>query len=294
MSGPRNVKKLIEVGTRVLEDSTHIFEDHLNEDEARGLLAFTLKIDEDELDDLSPDFKPTNRQTERYLSLIARRAAGEPFPFLVGRIEFYGLELQVKPGAFVPRPSSELVVEWASTRLRRMKSPTVVDVCSGAGPIALAIADEFDSAEVWGLDILKEGLDQGRANAKRLGIRNVTFRRSDMYKALPKRLLGSVDLITGHIPYVPVEELDDLPSEVREHEPLVTLTDDSDDGLILMARAVEEAIPWLKPGGWLLLEMSDDITGKVRRMCKRAGLEDHGVVTDDDGLSSVVEARKPV
>jgi release factor glutamine methyltransferase len=294
MSARRNVKQLIELGTRVLEDSTHIFEDHLNEDEARGLLAFTLKIDDDELDELSPGFEPTTRQSEKYLSLIARRAAGEPFPFLVGRTEFYGLELKVKPGAFVPRPSSELTVEWAVKRLRRMKSPTVVDVCAGAGPIALAIADEIDSADVWALDVLNEGLSQGRANATRLGIKNVTFRRGDMYGPLPKRLLGGVDLITGHIPYVPIDELDDLPSEVREHEPLETLTDHSDDGLILMARAIEEGVPWLKPGGWLLLEMSDDITGKVRRMCKGAGLEDHGVVTDDDDLSVVVEARLPL
>jgi release factor glutamine methyltransferase len=200
----------------------------------------------------------------------------------------------VRPGAFVPRPSSELTVEWAVKRLRRMKDPTVVDVCAGAGPIAMAIADDISSADVWALDILAEGLDQGRINAKRLGIDNVTFRRSDMYQALPKRLLGSVDLITGHIPYVPLDELEDLPAEVREHEPLETLTDHSDDGLILMARAIEEGVPWLKPGGWLLLEMSDDITGKVRRMCKKAGLEDHGVVTDDDDLSVVVEARKPL
>ena len=291
MSEPKTVDQLLELGTRVLGDSTHIFEDHDNAAEARELLAQCLDVDSDDLDEHAGDVP--RRTRERYLSLVARRAGGEPFPFLTGHIEFWGLDLVVRPGAFVPRPSSELTVERALRKLRRRHNPLIVDVCTGAGPIALALADELPTAEVWAADIATEGLAQGRENARRLDLDNIRFKKSDMYESLPKRLRGAVDLITGHVPYVPLDEVADLPAEVREFEPIYTLTDESFDGLGLMRRAVAESVEWLKPGGWLLLELSHDLPGKVRKLAKKAGLEDHGVARDEDDLSVVVEARKP-
>lgn len=279
---------LLEIGERVLADSTHIFDEHDNAAEAEQLLAMTLSVTPEELNEADV---PSSRARERYLSLVTRRAAGEPFPMLMGKIEFYGLDLKVKPGVFVPRPSSELTVERATKKLRRRKAAVVVDVCAGTGPIALAIADELPDAEVWALDIQREGLDLGRENANRLGLDNVKFRKGDMYGPLPRKLLGNVDLITAHVPYVPSGELDDLPSEVREHEPLFTLTDSSIDGLGLMRRAIDEGRPWLRPGGWLLLEMSEDMISKARKLCSRAGFEIQGVASDDDDLSLVIEAR---
>ena len=289
MSESRTVSELRRLGERVLADSTHIFEDHDTDNEAAELMAFVLDVDADDVED---DEELSKREADRYLALVARRAAGAPFPVLVGRIEFYGLELKVWPGAFVPRPSSELVVDRAVRRLRRLDDPVVVDVCTGAGPIALAIADEITDAQVHAVDIQEEGLAQGRKNARALDIPNVTFKAGDMYDGLPQDLRGGVDLITGHVPYVPIDELDDLPAEVREHEPLFTLSDESDDGLYLMRRAILEAPEWLKPGGWLLLEVSDDLIPKLQDLCTEAGLENKGAASDDDGLSVVVEARK--
>lgn len=291
MSEPRSVADLLELGERVLTDSSHIFEDHDNAMEARELLAHVLEMDEE---DLEEDEDVPRRKADRYLSLVARRAGGEPFPFLTGRIEFWGLDLDVRPGAFVPRPSSELTVQRALKRLRRKKNAIVVDVCTGAGPIAIALADELPDAQVWGTDILEDGLSQGRRNARKLDISNVTLKQGDLYGGLPQRLRGQVDLITGHVPYVPPDEVDDLPSEVREHEPLPTLTDDSDDGLGLMRRAILESTEWLRPGGWLLLEVSHDLPAKLRKEVRAAGLENHGVASDDDDLSVVIEARKPL
>ncbi|HET7482268.1 MAG TPA: HemK/PrmC family methyltransferase [Actinomycetota bacterium] len=287
--GPFAIDDLLRAATRVLSDSTAIFEDHDNEAEARQLLAFTLGVDDEELDEAEP---PSTRDRDRFLALVARRAAGEPFPFLIGKIDFYGLELKVWPGAFVPRPSSELTVNRSVARMRRKKNPVVVDVCAGAAPIALAIADELPRADVWALDISEEGLSQGRKNARRLGINNVSLRRGDLYAPLPARLAGQVDLITAHVPYVPAGEIEDLPEEVREHEPLDTLTDHSHDGLYLMRRVVEESREWLRPDGWLLLEMSDDVVSKARRLCRKAGFDHIELADDEDGLSVVVEARR--
>jgi release factor glutamine methyltransferase len=285
----RTIGDYLALGERVLSDSTHIFEDHDNRAEAEELMAHCLDVDPDDLDEseLAP-----KRVGEQYLSLVARRAGGEPFPFITGHILFYGLDLKVRKGAFVPRPSSELTVDRAVRRLRRRTQPVVVDVCTGAGPIALAIADELPQAEVWGADIAKDGLAMARENARMLGIGNAKFSVSDMYGGLPGGLKGRVDLITGHVPYVPPHEIEELPAEVREHEPLYTLTDQSDDGLGLMRRAISESPEWLKPGGWLLLEVSDDLENTVRRLCRQAGLKDKGAASDDDELSIVVEARK--
>ena len=289
MAEPRTVSELLTLGERVLQDSTHLFEDHIHIDQARELLASVLRVDEDDLDD---DLEPSRALRDRYLALIARRAAGEPQPFLTGRIEFYGLDLKVWPGAFVPRPSSELTVDRALRRLRRKRGPVFVDVAAGTGPIALAVAHELPEAEVWALDIDELGLAHGRKNARRLDVRNIRFKGGDMYGPLPERLSGRVDVITGHVPYVPAEELADLPTEVIEHEPVHTLTDEQ-DGFHLLRRAIDEAVPWLKPGGWLLLELSDDIAERAGKMVRDAGLTDEGIASDDDDLSVVVEAQKP-
>jgi release factor glutamine methyltransferase len=293
MSEPRSVGELLELGERVLADSSARFEDHDNLYEARQLLASALHISDEEAEDLPDDVVPPARERERYLSYIARRAGGEPQPFIRGKIEFYGLELKVRPGAFVPRPSSELIVAHALKRMRSRKAPVVVDVCTGAGPIALGIADERPDANVFGTDIQAEGLALGRENAKLLSIDNVTFRKGDMYGALPDEVAGKIDVITGHVPYVPLDEVEDLPREVKDYEPSFTLTDDTDDGLGLMRHAIEGAPALLKPGGWLLLEMSDDTAPKVRSLFKEAGLEAFDVISDDDGLSVVAEGRLP-
>lgn len=291
MGGPRTVAHLLEVGERVLRDSSHIFEDHDHRGEAEALLAFALRKD---LGELRDELELSPRARDRYLALVARRAAGEPFPLLVGQMTFYGLDLKVRPGTFMPRPSSELLVQRASRRLRTSPPDAeVVDVCTGAGPIALALAHEFPEARVWGLDISEPGLAQARSNARRLGIHNTVFRQSDMYASLPPDLHNQVALITAHVPYVPANEVESLPSEVKEHEPIESLTDRSDDGLYLARRAVEESTEWLKPGGWLLMEMSEDLAAKARRYCRTAGLEDKGIGRDRYRLSVVVEARMP-
>lgn len=289
MSEPLTVEELLRVGTRVLSDSTAIFEDHDNEAEARELMALALDVDED---DLEEDEEPPRRRREKFLSLVARRAAGEPMPFIRGFIEFYGLEMRVDPGAFVPRPSSELTVDEALKRLGRRRSPVVVDVCAGVGPIGMAVANERSGAEVWALDISEEGCRQGRKNARRLGVKNIKFAAGDMFEPLPTKYHGEIDMILGHVPYVPADEVEDLPDEVKIYEPVDTLTDNSHDGLYLMRRAVMEGAELLKPGGWLLLEMSDDMVSKAKRLYRQAGFRDIKTVTDEDELSVVVEAQK--
>jgi release factor glutamine methyltransferase len=289
VSEPLTIEQLLRVATRVLSASSAIFEDHDNEDEARELMELALGIDEDDFDD---DDVPARRRREKFLALVTRRASGEPMPFLRGYIDFYGLEMRVSPGAFVPRPSSELTVDRALKRLARRKSPVVVDVCAGVAPIGLAVAHEKPNSTVWALDISVEGLRQGRNNARRLGVDNIHFGAGDLYDPLPNKFHGEVDLIFAHVPYVPAGEIDDLPDEVKAFEPLDTLTDNSDDGTWLMRRVVEEGRPLLSDGGWMLLEMSDDMVPKAKRIYKQAGFREVAVASDEDELSVVLEAVK--
>lgn len=291
MSEPKTVEELLATGVRVLDDSTHLFDDHDHNDEAAELMSYVL--DEDDMDDVPDDYVPPRRERERFLALVARRSAGEPLPFLTRRITIYGLELAVRPGAFVPRPSSELTIEEALKKAKRIKNPVIVDVATGQGPIALVLAHELPTATVYGADIDAGGLRQARANARELGLDNAHFHRGDMYQPLPKKLRGNVDLITGHVPYVPAHELEDLPTEVREYEPLYTLMDESGDDLGLMRRAVAESVEWLRPGGWLMLELAEDLTKKVERMCRKAGFGKITSFTDEDELSWLVTARMP-
>jgi len=240
-------------------------------DEARVLLALSLGA---EADDLEDDRVVDGRRARRYHALIRRRAGGEPMAHILGWTEFRGLRLRVRPGAFVPRQSSEFTVAQALRRLRGRRRPVAVDLATGIGPIALSLAAAAPRAEVHGTDISADAIRQARGNAASLGLRNVRFHVGDMFAPLPRRLRGGVDVLAAHVPYVPHPEMGDLPLEVRGFEPEHTLTDYTESGLSLVERAAGEGGAWLRPGGWVLLEVSPDFARQVRGLLVRAGYRD--------------------
>jgi len=237
-------------------------------DEAERLLAFVLGASPE---DLADEDGVDGRRAGRYHSLIRRRAGGEPMAHILGWTEFRGLRLRVRPGAFVPRQSSEFTVDQGLRRLRARRRPVAVDLATGIGPIALALAAGARRAEVHGTDISGDAIRQARANAAALGLPNVSFHLGDMFAPLPSRLRGSVDVLTAHVPYVPHPELEDLPLEVRGFEPAHTLTDYTESGLSLVERAAGEGRAWLRPRGWILLEVSPDFARRVRGLLLQAG-----------------------
>jgi release factor glutamine methyltransferase len=266
-------RDLVRDGTLRLQRSPAI--DHFPADrdrrDARALLAFVIGVDPD---DLADDEMVDARRARRYSALIRRRAGGEPMPHIVGWTEFRGLRLRVRPGAFVPRQSSEFTAEQAIRRLHGRTRGVAVDLATGLGPIALSIAAAVPRARVVGTDISEDALRQARANARALGIRNVTFRRGDLFGGLPRSMRRGVHVITLHAPYVPRHELRELPLEIRGFEPEHTLTDFTEHGLSLIERAVGQGRDWLAPGGWLLLEVSPDFARRVRAFLVRAGYRD--------------------
>ena len=235
--------------------------------EAEDLLMFVLG------EDPEPEDEIAGKDRRTFEALIGRRADGEPIPYIKGYAEFRGLELRTKPGVFVPRDSSEFLAEQAIRRLRRRKRPVHIDLATGGGTIALAVADEVPAAEVWGTDVAGDAVKLARRNAKELGLR-ARFEVGALFGGLPKRLRGSADVITLHPPYVPAGEIDDLPDEIRDWEPPHTLTDHSTDGLGLIGRTVAESPRWLRANGWLLMEVSPDRVKEVKRVYTVGGFRD--------------------
>ena len=263
-------RKLLQEAIRDLKASPAI--DHWQKGreriEAEDLLAFVCDGEEpDPSDDVS------KKRAARFRELVARRVTGEPIPYIKGFTEFRGLELKVEHGVFVPRDSSEFLAEQAVRRLRRRTSPVHVDLATGLGTIALAVANEVPHATVYGADVAEDAVLLARKNAKRLKL-GARFVQGDMFGALPEKLRGKVDVLTIHPPYVAAGELDDLPDEIRAWEPEHTLTDRSVDGLGLVARTVAEGPRWLRPKGWLLIETDPDRARDVQRVMRKGGFRD--------------------
>ncbi|HET7235294.1 MAG TPA: HemK/PrmC family methyltransferase [Actinomycetota bacterium] len=255
---------------RTLKASAAI--DHWQKDreeiEADDLLCHVLDVD-----DVDPDEVVPTAARRRFDRMVQRRAEGEPVQLIKGFAVFRGLEILARPGVFVPRDSTEFLAEQAVRRLRGRRRPVAVDLATGGGTVALAIANEVPGVRVFGTDISKDAIRVARRNAERLRLR-ASFHVGDLFGALPRRLAGRVDVITLHPPYVARGELRELPDEIRRFEPLHTLSDRSVDGLGLVGRAAAEGGTWLRPGGWLLVEVSPDRSRAVAGVLRRNGFVD--------------------
>jgi release factor glutamine methyltransferase len=264
-----NARTLLNAATKRLKASPAI--DHWQRGreriEAELLMIDLLGEEPDPTDELTLDAQRT------FEEWVERRFTGEPIPHITGTTEFRGLDLLVEPGVFVPRDSSEWLAEQAVRRLRTRRNPVHVDLASGMGTIALAVANEVPKAEVFGAELSIEGVRLARRNARHFGL-DARFGAGDLFAPVPKRLRGKVDVLTIHPPYVARDELPDLPDEIKEWEPAHTLTDHSDDGLGLVRRTVEEAPSWLVPSGWLLMETDPDRARDVKKVMAAGGFRD--------------------
>lgn len=280
---------LLDEGERLIAASKAI--DHwrpgIAREDAEELLAALVDPDGPEDVELDLEEPVAAASARRYREWIRRRARGEPVPLITGFMRFGDLRLRTRPGVFVPRGSSELLAESALAAVRRRRAPVVVDVATGAGPVALSVADAMPAAEVWGVDIAADAVALARGNARRLGLGNARFRVSDMLDRLPAELLGRVDVFTIHPPYVRRDEVSLLPKEIRRFEPRHVLTDGSDDGLGLVRRLIADAPRWLAPHGSLIIEVAPYLSRSVQALLRRAG---YGVrwTADPDGVTRVI------
>jgi release factor glutamine methyltransferase len=204
---------------------------------------------------------------ERYRELVARRTRREPMGYLLGRVEFWGLELEVSPAVLIPRPESEIIVEAALGAARGLAAPLIVDVGTGSGCLAVALASALPAARILAIDVSAPALAVARRNAARHGVaRRIAFVRGDLLGPLR----GEADLIVSNPPYVPRTERHNLQPEVRAYEPPEALFA-GDDGLAVIRRLVAGAETHLRPGGWLIFELGIGQQPAVRALLEQSG-----------------------
>lgn len=203
-----------------------------------------------------PELTLTSEQNNRLSESLARLESGEPFPYILGHWEFFGMEFEITPDVLIPRPETELLVEKAITWLQ--ESPvrrTVADIGTGSGAIAVSIAVHVPGTNILATDISPQALEVARKNSRKFGVENrIEFFQCDLLPARPESFSTEqhLDLICANLPYIPTEILHSLP--VYGREPTLAL-DGGADGLDLFRRLMKLAPNWLAPNALILLEI---------------------------------------
>jgi release factor glutamine methyltransferase len=230
----------------------------------------------------------------RYRELVRRRADGEPTAYLIGAREFYGHRFKVDARVLVPRPETELLVEAALAALP--ERGRALDLCTGSGCVAIALALARPSARVLATDVSDDALAVAKENATAMGLRQglgagdrVELAAGDLWAAVHGG--GRFDVIASNPPYIPAKELPGLPREVRR-EPCIAL-DGGEDGLSVLRRIVEGAPAHLAPGGVLCLEMHESHVETLPALCRAAGFEKVEARRDYAGLPRFTVAALP-
>jgi len=255
--------------------------------EASSLLAFVLDKDAAFLIAHSDDQLSAN-QKMLFDSCVRRRAKHEPFQYIVGRQEFYGLEFEVRPGVLIPRPETEVLVEQAIKNLSSPENPRFCEIGVGSGCISVSILHEVASATAIGIDISDAALVVAGRNAERHGVaERLTLSRSDVFSAISDEF----DLIVSNPPYIPAGDIQTLQEEVRDHEPRTAL-DGGETGLDIIEQIVNESPKFLRSRGGLLLEIGLGQAESVRGLFDRSKWDEPEFFADLQGILRTVKASR--
>jgi len=263
---------------------------------AETLLMFTLNCDRAHLY-AHPERELTPEEQSRYDETLAQRSKGVPAQYITGHQEFWGLDLIVSPAVLIPRPETEHLIETILPLARAIPRPIIADVGTGSGAIALALAKELPNAEIHATDISPAALEIAEANAARLQLefrasnqhppeRRIFFHDTDLLRGLDP---GAFDFVVSNPPYVGLAEEDEVQLEVRKFEPRNAVFA-GPTGLETIAQLIPAAQTVLKPGSYLIMEISGTIAGGVRALL--AGWEDITITNDLQGIPRVAMARK--
>ena len=227
-------------------------------------------------------------QAAAYTALVSLRRKGEPIQYITGEAEFYGLPFLVTRDVLIPRPETEHLVEKALELAGRVVSPRIVDVGTGSGAIAVALAHKLPCAQIAAIDISSRALAVAEENAKRNGVA-VRFLLGDLLAPVAGERF---EIIVSNPPYVPTTDRDTLSVEVREYEPALALFA-GDDGLDVYRRLIPAAFDALTPGGFVALEIGYGQSTAVEALLASAGFEQIVFVPDLQGIPRVACAQRP-
>lgn len=271
------------IGALLAEARTRLAEPR----EAAILVAHALGLTHETLY-AHPERAVSPRAAERALTLVARRAVGEPVAYLTGTREFYGLALAVTPAVLIPRPETELVVELALARIEKLAAPCIADIGTGSGAIALALARARPDACVIASERSAAALGVASKNARALALENVSLVRADGLAAFAPR---AFDLIVSNPPYVAAGDPHLEEGDLR-FEPCEALVAGA-DGLALVRCLITDASFQLKPGGALILEHGADQQPAIHALLVERGYADIETHRDLAGLPRAVAAVRP-
>ena len=241
-----------------------------------------------------PERGLTVEETSRYQTALSERVRGVPAQYITGHQEFWGMDLIVTPAVLIPRPETEHVVETVLELLKAdgavghghpPRTRRIVDVGTGSGCIALALAKEVPEAEIFATDISAASLEIARANAARHQLGRIRFREADLLDGFEGNFF---DLVVSNPPYVGESEQDEVQLEVRKFEPRNAVFA-GPTGLEIIARLIPQARAVLQHGGWLVIEISGTIVDGARKLLN--GWEDVKIINDLQGIPRVVAAR---
>jgi release factor glutamine methyltransferase len=272
---------------------------------AELLIMFTLDCDRAYLY-AHPERELTPDEMQCYDEALARRATGVPAQYITGHQEFWGLDFTVSPAVLIPRPETEHVVEAVlelvssadakqnqgqdqrpRTGVSAPHDLRIVDVGTGSGAIALALAKELPATEIYATDVSPEALEVARANAARHQLTSrIEFRLTDLLGGLPP---SSFDFVVSNPPYVGESEEDSVQLEVRKFEPRNAVFA-GPTGLEVIERLIAAAREALRPGGWLVFEISGTIADRVRHLL--SDWNEVEIRNDLQGIARVALARK--
>jgi release factor glutamine methyltransferase len=256
---------------------------------AELLLMFTLGRDRAFLYG-HPEYELSGEEQTRYGDALDQRSRGIPAQYITGQQEFWGMDFIVSPAVLIPRPETEHVIEAVLSCVGRAPSPAnlrIVDVGTGSGCIALALAKELQQAEIHAIDISPAALKIARANSARLQLESrVQFHEADLLDGLEK---NAFDFVVSNPPYVGESEEDSVQLEVRKFEPRSAVFA-GPTGLEVIERLIPQARHVLKPGGRIVMEISGTIAARARELL--AGWSRVRITNDLQGIERVVVAEK--
>lgn len=263
------------------------------EPEASWLLSSLLDIGRADLHLRSREIFPS-RLDDALESALRRRCEGEPLQYILGETEFYALPFSVSPDVLIPRPETECLVDRVLERLRESPASDrpILDVGTGSGAIAVALAHELPSARLIATDLSPDALRQARRNADRNGVgRRIAFVNADALA--PFTGASPFRAVVSNPPYIPTPDLAALPDDVRRHEPEMAL-DGGPDGLDVIRKLLPACEGLLEPGGWMALEVdSRHADAAAALVGARTRLMDTQLHVDLNGLPRLLMARKP-
>jgi len=278
--------------------------------EAEDIIVYCLKIDRTTL--LRDNPLLHREELAKIDELLKRRSNREPPQYILGYVDFCGLKIRVGQGVLIPRPETELLVEEAiktvksytlkvkskdknSSLIPHYSSLSILDLCTGSGCLALALAREFTYAHAYGTDISEVAIRYAKENAKINNINNVTFLKGNLFEPVAQLItlhssLITFDLIVSNPPYIRSEDIKTLQPEIKDWEPTGALNG-GEDGLDYYRAIIPGSKRYLKEGGSLILELGVNQAEEARRMAINAGFKDISLIKDYAGIDRILIAK---